>query len=91
MSSTAERRKALWVEVRNSETGERTLSLYDAPVPQNRAERERFLNRYVPMIFAGAELRTYAGGAATFVARHLRRTRFTGHLGGERDDHAIAA
>jgi hypothetical protein len=57
--------------VRNSETGDRSVSVYDAPLPRSHVERERFLNRYVPMLFPGAELRTYAGGAATFVVRHL--------------------
>lgn len=83
MPSKDQHRQALWVEVRNSENGERTLTLYGAPVPQNRAERERFLNRYVPMIFPGAELRTYAGGTATFVARHLL---IIAHYGAVRDD-----
>jgi hypothetical protein len=82
MSSTSEHRKALWVEIRNSETGERSVRLYDAPIPQNRGERERLLNRYVPMIFTGAELRTYAGGAATFVAGHLL---ITAHYGAVRE------
>jgi hypothetical protein len=60
-------RKALWVEVRDSESGERTVDHYSAPVPRNRAEREILLNRIVPQIYPGAQLRTYGGGVATFV------------------------
>jgi hypothetical protein len=75
-------RKALWIEVRDSKTGDRKVSLYAAPPPRTRAEREQFLNRYVPMIFPGARLRTYAGGAATFVAGHLL---ISAHYGAVRD------
>ncbi len=32
-----------------------------------------------------------AGGVGSLAIQLVRRTRFTGHLGGERDDHAIAA
>lgn len=63
--------KALWVEVRDSETGKRFVAVYAAPTPKNRAERERFLNRYVPLIFPGAEPKRYAGGTGTFVAGML--------------------
>ncbi len=44
-------RKALWLDIRDSSNGERRTELYDAPVPKTRVERERFLNRYVPMIY----------------------------------------
>jgi hypothetical protein len=64
-------RKALWIETRDSETGERRVEVYAAPVPRLRAERERFLNRVVPQIFPGAKLETFAGGTATFVRRAL--------------------
>ena len=64
-------RKALWLDIRDSSNGERRTELYDAPVPKTRVERERFLNRYVPMIYAGAALRTFAGGSATFIADPL--------------------
>lgn len=60
-------RQALWVEIRDSSSGERRIELYEAPVPRNRGEREAFLNRYVPSIFPGAKLRVFAGGAGTFV------------------------
>jgi hypothetical protein len=63
--------KALWVEVRDSATGERCVRHYAAPVPRTRGDRERLLNRIVPQIFPGAKLRTYAGGAATFVREQL--------------------
>jgi hypothetical protein len=76
-------RKGLWIEVRDSETGERHVSIYAAPVPRNRTERERFLNRYVPQIFPGAKLRTYAGGAATFLVRQLL---IRAHYGAVRHD-----
>jgi hypothetical protein len=76
-------RKGLWIEVRDSETGERRVAIYAAPVPRNRTDRERFLNLYVPQIFPGAKLRTYAGGAATFIAEHLL---ITAHYGAVRDD-----
>ena len=75
-------RKGLWIEVRNSETGERQVSIYATPIPRNRTDRERFLNRYVPQIFPGAKLRTYAGGAATFIAGQLL---ITAHYGAVRD------
>jgi hypothetical protein len=64
-------RKGLWIEVRDSETGERHVSIYAAPIPRSRTDRERFLNRYVPQILPGAKLRTYSGGTATFLMRHL--------------------
>jgi len=74
--------KALWVEVRDSSTGERRVDLYETPVPRNRGDRERLLNRLVPQIFPGAKLRTYAGGAATFVCEQLL---ITAHFGAVRD------
>jgi len=76
-------RSALWLDVRDSDTGERHVSIYAAPVPRNRVDRERFLNRYVPQIFPGAKLRTYTGGAATFLVRHLL---IRAHYGAVRDD-----
>lgn len=81
-------RKALWVEVRDSSNGERRIAVYDAPVPRSRPDRERFLNRYVPMIFPGAELRTYAGGEATFIRELLL---ITAHYGAVRDDVELLA
>ena len=60
-------RKALWIETRDSETGERRVDVYAAPIPKSRGDRERLLNQTVPQIFPGAELRTFAGGTATFV------------------------
>lgn len=60
-------RKALWIEVRDSDTGDRIVEQYAAPIPRTRAEREIFLNEIVPKIFPGAELRSYGGGVATFV------------------------
>ena len=60
-------KKALWVEVRDSATGERNLSLYEAPIPCYQRERERYLNKQVPQLFPGAELRSYSGGVGTFV------------------------
>jgi hypothetical protein len=76
-------RKGLWVEVRNSESGDRTISIYAAPIPQSRADRERFLNRSIPRIFPGAKLRTYAGGTAKFVRGPLL---IAAHYGAVRDD-----
>ena len=76
-------RKGLWVEVHNSETGQRHVSIYAAPVPRNRTDRERLLNRYVPQIVPGAKLRTYTGGAATFVTGQLL---ITAHYGSVRAD-----
>ncbi len=76
-------RKGLWIEVRDSETGERHVWIYAAPVPRSRTDRERFLNRYVPQIFPGAKLRTYAGGAATFLVRQLL---IRAHYGAVRHD-----
>ena len=75
--------KGLWIEVRDSETGERHMSIYAAPVPRSRTDRERFLNRYVPQIFPGARPRTYAGGTATFLLRQLL---IRAHYGAVRDD-----
>ena len=69
--ATLRERKGLWIEVRDSGTGERRISMYAAPVPRSRGDRERFLNRYVPQILPGAKLRTYAGGAATFIVGQL--------------------
>lgn len=69
--ATLRERKGLWIEVRDSGTGERRISVYAAPVPRSRGDRERFLNRYVPQILPGAKLRTYAGGAATFIVGQL--------------------
>lgn len=84
LQSVASReRRGLWVEVRDSDTGERHASVYAAPVPRNRTDRERFLNRYVPQIFPGAKLRTYTGGAATFIAGQLL---ITAHYGAVRED-----
>ena len=76
-------RKGLWIEVHDSETGERRVLVYATPVPRNRTDRERFLNRHVPQIFPEAKLRTYAGGTATFVADHLL---ITAHYGAVRED-----
>lgn len=76
-------RKGLWVEVRDSDTGERTIKIYDAPIPVRRTERERFLNRYVPMIFPGAKLRRYAGGTATY---HCGMLLINAHYGAVHDD-----
>lgn len=76
-------RKGLWIEVRDAESGARRISIYSAPVPRNRAERERLLNRYVPQIFPGAKLRTYSGGVATFVRGPLL---IAAHYGAVRDD-----
>lgn len=76
-------RKGLWVEVRDSETGERRAAAYAAPEPRTRADRERLLNRHVPQIFPGAKLRTYAGGTATFIRGMLL---ITAHFGAVRDD-----
>jgi len=74
--------KALWVEVRDSSSGERRVDLYAAPVPRTRGDRERLLNRLVPQIFPGAKLRTYAGGAGTFVREQLL---ITAHFGAIRE------
>lgn len=76
-------RKALWIEVRDSDTGERHVAAYAAPQPRTRADRERLLNRHVPQVFPGAKLRTYAGGTATFVRGMLL---ITAHYGAVRDD-----
>jgi hypothetical protein len=81
--SRTAKRKALWVEIRDSSNGERRIELYDAPIPKTRADRERFLNRYVPMIYPGAKLRTLAGGSGTFVADLLL---ITAHYGEVRED-----
>lgn len=81
-------RKGLWIEVRDSETGERRIAVYATEVPRNRIDRERFLNRYVPQIFPGAKLRTYTGGAATFIAGKLL---ITAHYGAVRDDAELLA
>lgn len=74
--------KALWIEVRDSSTGERRVDVYAAPTPRARGERERFLNRLVPQIFPGAKLRTYSGGAGTFVQDKLL---ITAHFGAVRE------
>lgn len=74
--------KALWVEVRDSETGERRVDHYAAPTPKTRTDKERLLNRLIPQIFPGARLRTYAGGAATFVCDQLL---ITAHFGAVRE------
>lgn len=83
VDSASRQRKALWVEIRDSSNGERRIELYDAPIPKTRQERELFLNRYVPMIFPGAKLRTYAGGTGTFIADPLL---IAAHYGAVRDD-----
>lgn len=75
--------KALWVEVRDSDTGERRVDHYAAPIPSTRNERERLLNRLIPQIFPGASLRTYAGGTATFVRDQLLITAHFGAVRGE--------
>jgi hypothetical protein len=82
-ASSLGERKALWLDVRDSDTGERHVSVYAAPVPRSRVDRERFLNRSVPQIFPGAKLRTYTGGAATFLVRHLL---IRAHYGAVRHD-----
>ena len=74
--------RALWLEVRDSATGERRVEVYAAPTPRTRADRERYLNRYVPQIFPGAKLRTFAGGAGTFVRDQLL---ITAHYGAVRE------
>lgn len=76
-------RKALWVEVRDSSTGERRVEVYAAPVPRTSSERELFLNRHVPSIFPGAKLRTFAGGTGTFILDPLL---ITAHYGAVGDD-----
>lgn len=76
-------RKGLWIEVRDSDTGERTVSIYAAPVPKKRAERELFLNRYVPMIFPGAKMRRYAGGTGTY---HCGMLLINAHYGAVTDE-----
>jgi hypothetical protein len=76
-------RKGLWIEVRDSESGERRISIYSAPVPRTRTERERLLNHWVPQIFPGAKLRTYAGGVAKFVLGPLL---IAAHYGAVRPD-----
>lgn len=83
MSEAKKTRKALWVEIRDSSNGERRTELYDAPIPKTRRDNERLLNRHLPMIFPGAELRTYAGGAGTFIAYPLL---ITAHYGPVSDD-----
>jgi len=77
------KRRALWIEVRDSQTGERRIEHYEAPIPKSRTDRERFLNRCVPAIYPGAELRSYAGGAGTFVSGALL---ITAHYGAVRED-----
>jgi hypothetical protein len=74
--------RALWIEVRDSGTGERRIEVYAAPTPRTRTDREPYLNRYVPQIFPGAKLRTFAGGAATFVRDQLL---ITAHYGAVRE------
>lgn len=70
------------MEIRDSETGERRVVHYAAPTPKTRTDKERLLNRLVPQIFPGATLRTYAGGAATFVREQLL---ITAHFGAVRE------
>lgn len=82
VTNTPTIRKALWVEVRDSETGQRIVEQYEAPIPKTRTEREAFLNKVVPQIFPGAELRTYGGGVATFVRDMLL---IEAHYGAVRD------
>lgn len=74
--------RALWLEVRDSATGERRVEVYAAPTPRTRADREPYLNRYVTQIFPGAKLRTFAGGAGTFVRDQLL---ITAHYGAIRE------
>ncbi len=69
--ATLPKLKGLWVEVRDSQSGDRRVSVYAAPVPSSRSERERLLNRSVREIFPGAKLRTYSGGVAKFVSGPL--------------------
>lgn len=75
--------KALWVEVRDSSNGDRRVDVYATPVPPTQRDRERFLNRYVPQIFPGARLRTFASGAGTFVRDQLL---ITAHFGAVREN-----
>jgi hypothetical protein len=82
-ASTPPSRKGLWVEVRDSESGQRTLAVYDAPIPNGRTDRERSLNRSVPRLFPGATLRAYAGGTAKFVRGSLL---IAAHYGAVRHD-----
>lgn len=83
MTETPTTRKALWVEVRDSETGQRLVEKYEAPIPRTRAQREVFLNEVVPRIFPGAKLRTYGGGVATFVRDMLLIEAHYGEVRGE--------
>lgn len=83
----SDQKKALWIEVRNSNTGERTLQPYAAPIPTTRAQRELFLNQLVPQIFPGAKLRTYGGGVGTFICGALL---IEAHYGAVRDDTKLA-
>jgi hypothetical protein len=76
-------RKGLWIDVRDAASGERRTEIYDAPVPAIRADREAFLNRQVPTIFPGARLRSYSGGAATFICGSLL---IAAHYGAIRED-----
>lgn len=87
MTDTQTTQKALWVEVRNSETGERTVRPYAAQIPKTRAERELFLNETIPQIFPGAKLRTYGGGVGTFVSGMLL---IEAHYGAVRDGAELA-
>lgn len=81
--STPAPRKALWIEIRDSSTGERRIEVYATPIPKNRGDRERLLNRHVPAIYPGAKMRTYAGGAGTFIRDMLL---ITAHFAAVADD-----
>ena len=73
--------------MRNSDTGERTVQPYAAPIPTTRVQREHFLNQLVPQIFPGAKLRTYGGGVGTFICGALL---IGAHYGAVRDDATLA-